>query len=70
VFAGLGAAGALAAGKFRIGAAALDATDRIIYQAGAGGLYFDADGSGAAAQIRIATLDPGLALTVGDFTMI
>ena len=70
VFAGLGPLGALAAGKFRIGAAALDATDRIIYQAASGRLYFDADGSGAIAPIQIATLDAGLALTAADFVVI
>ncbi len=70
VFVGLGAAGALAAGKFFIGAAAHDAGDRIIYDAATGALYFDTDGVGGASQIQFATLSAGLALTAADFVVI
>jgi Ca2+-binding RTX toxin-like protein len=70
VFPGLGAAGVLAASQFVIGANAADAGDRIIYNATTGRLYFDADGTGAAAKIWFATLDPGLALTAADFVVI
>jgi serralysin len=66
VFAAL-SAGYLAASAFRIGGGAADATDRIIYNAANGALYYDADGAGGAAQIRFATLDAGLALTSSDF---
>jgi Ca2+-binding RTX toxin-like protein len=69
VFSGL-AAGALAAPAFRIGAAAADATDRIIYDATNGRLYFDVDGLGGAAQIQFAKLSAGLALTAADFVVI
>jgi Ca2+-binding RTX toxin-like protein len=70
VFAALGAAGTLTADKFHIGAAAHDASDRIIYNAANGRLYFDADGAGGAAQIQIATLAPGLLLSNADFLVI
>jgi Ca2+-binding RTX toxin-like protein len=66
VFAGL-APGALAADAFRIGTRAIDASDRIVYNPETGALFFDADGTGGAAQIRFATLAPGIALTAADF---
>jgi Ca2+-binding RTX toxin-like protein len=69
VFTGL-AAGALAPGAFRTGAAAADADDRIVYNSATGALLFDADGLGGAAAIQFATLSTGLALTASDFTVI
>jgi Ca2+-binding RTX toxin-like protein len=66
VFTGL-AAGVLDAAAFVIGSAAADADDRIIYDSATGALWFDADGSGAAAQIQFASLAPALALTNDDF---
>ena len=68
-FAGL-SLGALAAGAFRIGTAAQDADDRIIYDSTTGALYFDADGNGAGAQVQFANLSNGLALTANDFSVI
>jgi serralysin len=65
-FTGL-ANGLLAAGAFRIGAAAADADDRIIYNNATGALFHDADGTGALAAVQFAQLTPGLALTNGDF---
>nr|WP_280938797.1 calcium-binding protein [Methylobrevis pamukkalensis] len=62
--------GALAAGEFRIGAAAKDADDHVIYAKGTGALYYDADGNGAGAAIQFATLDTGLSLTSADFLVI
>lgn len=70
VFAGIGAPGTLAAGAFRLGTIAGDANDRIVYDAGTGALYFDADGNGAGAAIRFATLAPGTMLVAGDFVVI
>ena len=69
VFAGL-APGALAAGDFVTGTAALDADDRFIYDAAAGQLYYDADGNGAGAQVLFAVLDGAPALTASDFQVI
>ncbi|MDX2273936.1 MAG: calcium-binding protein [Hyphomonadaceae bacterium] len=70
VFTALTATGALASAAFRIGPSAGDASDRIIYHAASGALYYDSDGNGAAAQIQIATLQTGLALTNADFLVI
>jgi serralysin len=39
--------GVLSAAAFRVGAAAVDADDRIIYYDSGGALYYDADGTGA-----------------------
>jgi Ca2+-binding RTX toxin-like protein len=68
-FTGL-ANGTLAAGAFRVGAAAADASDRIVYNDDTGALFFDKDGAGGAAQVRFATLDADLALTNAEFFVI
>jgi len=64
------AAGALPGSAFRQGTAATDADDRIIYDPATGALFYDSDGIGAAAAIRFATLQAGLALTAGEFEVI
>lgn len=58
--------GVLANGAFVVGAAALDANDRFIYNNVAGQLFFDADGNGAGAQILVATLDNKFGLAASD----
>ena len=69
-FTGIGPVGALAASRFYIGAAAHDATDRIVYNQAAGKLYFDADGSGAGAQVLFATVTAGATLTLADLFVV
>ena len=63
------AAGALTAAAFVANAsgAALDISDRIIYETGTGNLFYDSDGTGAAVAVRFAVLNAGLALTHADF---
>ncbi|HEV2747303.1 MAG TPA: calcium-binding protein [Allosphingosinicella sp.] len=68
IFAGLTNAGRAAA--FHVGTAAADSSDRIIYNPNTGVLFFDPDGTGGAAQIRFAAVDPGLALTATDLLII
>ena len=70
IFTAAGPLGTLAAGKFVIGAAAADASDRIIYNSGNGALSYDPDGTGAAAATKFATLATGLALTNADFQIV
>jgi Ca2+-binding RTX toxin-like protein len=60
--------GTLAAGAFRAGVAAVDADDRIIYNAATGQIFYDSDGVGGAAQILFATVVAGTALTNADFS--
>ena len=55
---------------FYAGVAAHDATDRIIYDAGTGNLYYDADGTGALAAKLYATLTGAPALAAADFFII
>jgi Ca2+-binding RTX toxin-like protein len=59
----------VAGSQFVTGAAALDGGDRIIYNSATGAVYYDSDGTGAAAQIQFAQLSPGLALTNFDFSV-
>jgi Ca2+-binding RTX toxin-like protein len=74
VFTAAGANGKLATGAFymdTVGAAAAhDTTDRFIYSKVNGGLFYDPDGTGAQAQVRVATLNAGLVLTAADFLVI
>lgn len=69
VFTGL-RAGALAAGAFRIGQAAADADDRVIYNSTLGRLYFDVDGVGGEAQQQFAIIGTGVAMTESDFRVV
>jgi len=62
--------GALPTGRFVLGPAAGDATDRIIYNQTAGALYFDPDGTGAQAKILIAILANNAPLSASDFMVI
>jgi VCBS repeat-containing protein len=70
VFAGIGADGTLDAAAFALGTVAGDATDRIVYDAGSGNLFFDADGDGGvSAAVLFAHVAPGTMLTAADFTV-
>jgi Ca2+-binding RTX toxin-like protein len=64
------AAGPLAAERFIVGTAALDASDNIIYNSATGALLYDSDGNGATAAIQFAQLAPGLALTQDEFLIV
>jgi len=70
LFTALTATGTLASTAFAIGTAATTTSHRIIYNTGTGDLWYDADGTGATAAIRFATLQTGLALTNADFVVI
>lgn len=67
IFKAIGAAGTLDASAFHTGTAAQDASDRIIYNAATGDIFYDADGNGAASAVLFAKVSPGLALTHLDF---
>jgi serralysin len=49
---------------------AQDQEDRIVYDKATGALSYDADGTGAAAQVRIATLGKSLKLGHQDFFVV
>ncbi|KLK91607.1 hypothetical protein AA309_19670 [Microvirga vignae] len=66
----LGAAGRLSSSKFVLGTKALDANDHLIYDRAKGYLYYDPDGSGAAAKVLIAQFSNKAALTYSEFTII
>ena len=61
------AAGQLPASEFWIGAAAHDATDRVIYDSNTGILSYDPDGSGPNEMVQIAKLAASLKMTAADF---
>jgi len=60
----------LTVAQFTTGSAAADASDRIIYNSLTGGLFYDADGTGAGAQVQFATVSTGLAMTNSEFVVI
>lgn len=49
---------------------AQDREDRVIYDKKTGALYYDKDGTGSSAQVKIATLNKNLKLTYHDFYVI
>ncbi len=70
VFTQLTATGVLKAANFRIGTAAIDANDYVIYNSATGDLFYDADGNGAGVATQIALLGVNLELTNKDFFVI
>ncbi len=58
------------ADNFVLGSRALDADDRIIYNRTSGALFYDSDGTGAAAQIQFATLVGKPVIDANDFIVI
>jgi Ca2+-binding RTX toxin-like protein len=56
--------------QFWLGASAADTSDRFIYNQSTGGLFFDVDGKGGAAQIQVAQLSTGLAMTNNDLFVV
>ena len=66
-FTKLGPTGSLAAARFFVGAAAHDASDRIIYNPSNGYLIYDSNGNAAGGSHHFATLDANLNLTHDDF---
>lgn len=70
VFVGL-MEGALSADAFVMGTAAMDASDRIIYDSAGGRLLFDRDGSDTGfAAVQFAGISTGLAMTNADFMIV
>ena len=71
-FTALGSTGRFAAGdaRFRLGTAAQDADDRIIYNQATGQLWYDADGNGAGAAQLVATLQAGTTVVASDIWVI
>ncbi|MEZ5924593.1 MAG: calcium-binding protein [Hyphomicrobiaceae bacterium] len=70
IFASLVKTGTLSTSYFRVGAAAVDSNDYIVYDKTTGALYYDADGSGAIAAIQFATISNKASLTAADFVII
>ncbi len=60
----------LAETRFVTGTAAGDAGDRIIHNAVTGELFYDPDGTGAAAQVLFARVTPGTELTYADVLLV
>ena len=69
-YASVGVDGALAAGAFRIGSAAGDASDRIVYNQTTGALYYDSDGNGAGAMLQFGQLTAGTVVALSDFVIV
>jgi serralysin len=61
--------GVLNPAAFRVGTAAADASDRIVYDQASGKIFYDSDGKGGAAAVLFATVDAGTVLTNADFVI-
>jgi Ca2+-binding RTX toxin-like protein len=70
VFTAFTVGGTPGVGAFRLGSVAQDSTDRLLYNPNTGTVRYDADGSGPTAAVPFATLDPGLAVTNADFSVV
>jgi len=66
----LGKSGKLAKDAFFAGKKAADAEDRIVYDKASGALYYDADGTGKIAAIKLAVLQNKVKLAFDDFLVI
>jgi Ca2+-binding RTX toxin-like protein len=70
VFTKLGTAGALNPAFVRLGAAATEADDYLVYNNTTGNLYYDSNGAGDGAAVLFATLTTKPILSAGDFVVI
>lgn len=66
VFSAFSYTGQLRSSGFVAGTAAVDTSDRFIYQKSTGNLWYDRDGSGSAAKVLVAELVDGTTLTAAD----
>ncbi|NES20941.1 MAG: calcium-binding protein [Symploca sp. SIO3E6] len=62
--------GTLDIDQFTIGSAATQASDRFIYNDTTGALFFDPDGTGTLAQVQLAQLSGGVALSNNDIFVV
>jgi Ca2+-binding RTX toxin-like protein len=60
--------GSLASSAFGVGAGATTGAQRVIYNSATGELFYDHDGAGGLAQVKIAQLSSGLALSSASFS--
>ncbi len=67
-FAALGST--ITSSEFRLGTAAQDSSDRLIYDRATGNLYYDADANGSKAKVLVAILNDNTALDYSDFILI
>jgi Ca2+-binding RTX toxin-like protein len=63
----VGSEGVLDPSRFTLGSSATNSSQRFIYNNASGALFFDADGLGGAAQVRLAQLVGNPALTSANF---
>jgi Ca2+-binding RTX toxin-like protein len=68
IFTAIGAT--LDATELRLGTAATDANDYLIYNSATGQLFYDANGNGAGGQTLFANVTAGTVLDTGDFLMV
>jgi serralysin len=64
------AAGELSDEAFWMGSKAHDRDDRIVYSKSSGALYYDADGSGGGAAVKLASLAKQLKMSADDFLVV
>jgi serralysin len=70
IFTKLANSGVLNSGYFKIGTAASDGDDYVIYNPVTGALFYDANASGVGQAVQVAVLGVNLALTNADFVVV
>gem|GEM_PF-6634267 len=69
-FAGVSTLGMVSSDMLTIGSSADDSSDRFIYNSNSGDFFYDSDGTGSSQQVKLAKLNPGLALTNSHFELV
>ena len=72
MFTKLTSLGTLSAGAFTANASgvATSSSHRIIYETDTGNLFYDSNGNAAGGSVLFARLDPGVAMSASEFTVI
>jgi Ca2+-binding RTX toxin-like protein len=70
IFTAITALGTLSSTAFVVGAAAADASDRVIYNSATRNLFYDSDGTGASAAVQFAHFNAASSISNTNFNVV